>query len=54
MAKDAAKYKKSGGWGYARWVGIDQKPYGKLHECFDCHQIVEDKDYVFSKPAKLP
>lgn len=58
MFKDANKYKSTGGWGYARWLGLDQKPYGKdasfAQECVTCHTPVKDQDYVFTKPAILP
>lgn len=58
MIKDAAKYSATGGWGFARWLGMDQKPYGKdtgfVQECFGCHIPVKDKDYVFSEAAPLP
>ena len=58
MIKDAAKYAKTGGWGFARWLGTDQKPYGKdanfVQECFACHTPVKDQDYVFTQPATLP
>lgn len=58
MVKDAAKYAVSGGWGFARWLGMEQKPYGKDagfdRECFECHLPVKATDYVFTKPAILP
>ncbi|WP_084191099.1 cytochrome P460 family protein [Methylomarinum vadi] len=58
MIKDAVKYKKTGGWGYARWKGMDAVPYGKdenfAKECFNCHSIVKKDDYVFTHPVKLP
>lgn len=58
MFKDDNKYKSTGGWGYARWLGLDQKPYGKdasfAQECVTCHTPVKDQDYVFTKPAILP
>lgn len=58
MVKDAAKYSATGGWGFARWVGKDLKPYGKdasfVQECFGCHTPVKDQDYVFTHPAPLP
>jgi len=58
MHKDSVKYKSTGGWGYARWVGMDAVPYGKdanfAMECFGCHSKVKHKDYVFTIPAKLP
>jgi hypothetical protein len=58
MLKDATKYAKTGGWGYARWLGTEQKPYGKdanfVQECLGCHTPVKDQDYVFTHPATLP
>jgi hypothetical protein len=58
MVKDAKKYEATGGWGFARWLGKDQKPYGKdanfVQECFGCHQPVKDRDWVFTEPAVLP
>ncbi len=58
MVKDSKKYSATGGWGFARWVGTDLKPYGKdasfAGECFGCHTPVKDNDYVFTHPAILP
>lgn len=58
MVKDAAKYAATGGWGFARWVGKDLKPYGKdaafVQECFACHTPVKDKDFVYTHLAPLP
>jgi hypothetical protein len=58
MVKDAKKFAKTGGWGYARWLGAAQKPYGDDadfdQECFTCHTPVESRDYVFTTPIKLP
>jgi len=58
MFKDSEKYKSTGGWGYARWKGLDQKPYGKdenfAQECVACHTPVKDNDWVFTKPAVMP
>ncbi|MBI5740715.1 MAG: cytochrome P460 family protein [Nitrospirae bacterium] len=58
MIKDAKKYSSTGGWGFARWVGLDQKPYGKdadfVQECFGCHTPMKDNDYVFTRPVVLP
>ena len=58
MVKDAEKYADTGGWGFARWKGLDQVPYGKdagfVQECFGCHTPVKDNDYVFTHPATLP
>lgn len=58
MIKDATKHKDTGGWGFARWLGKQQEPYGKdsqfAQECFSCHTPMKDKDYVFTAPATLP
>ncbi len=58
MIKDSRKYASTGGWGFARWKGLDQKPYGKdadfARECFNCHKPVMDNDYVFTHPAEMP
>jgi hypothetical protein len=58
MVKDAKKYKDTGGWGFARFVGNDLKPYGKdagfVSECFGCHLPVANNDYLFTKIVKTP
>ena len=58
MIKDARKFSATGGWGFARWLGMEQQPYGKdanfVQECYGCHLPVKDNDYVFTQPAILP
>jgi len=58
MVKDPVKYKSTGGWGYARWLGEDHKPYGSdanfAQECVGCHTPVKGQDWVFTRPAKIP
>lgn len=58
MIKDAVKYRETGGWGYARWKGMQAEPYGKdanfAQECYGCHSKVAKKDYVFTQPVQLP
>lgn len=58
MIKDAKKYASTGGWGFARWLGQEQKPYGEsadfVQECFGCHTPVKATDYVFTKPVVVP
>ena len=58
MVKDAKKYKDTGGWGFARFVGNDLKPYGKdpgfVNECFGCHTPVAGNDYLFTKLVNTP
>lgn len=58
MLKDATKHAATGGWGYARWLGQDQKPFGEdasfANACVACHTPVKDNDYVFTHPVVLP
>jgi hypothetical protein len=58
MVKDAGKYKKTGGWGFARFVGKELKPYGKdagfVGECFGCHTPVAGNDYLFTRIVTTP
>jgi hypothetical protein len=58
MIKDAKRFAATGGWGFARWLGLEQQPYGKdanfVQECFGCHTPVKDNDYVYTYPAILP
>jgi lipoprotein-anchoring transpeptidase ErfK/SrfK len=58
MIKDSEKYSSTGGWGFARWLGMEQKPYGNdaefVQECFGCHTPMKDNDYVFTHPAVIP
>lgn len=54
MEKHRVQYAGTGGWGFARFVGTDLKPYGKGahfdNECLGCHEPVRDNDYVYSLP----
>jgi len=55
MFKDSEKYKDSYGWGWARWVGLEQTPFDKgMDVCIACHTPVKDRDWVFTGPASLP
>ena len=58
MIKDSAAYPDTGGWGFARWLGLDQRPFGQdatfVEGCFGCHTPVADRDYVFTTPVVLP
>lgn len=57
MIKDAKKYASTKGWGWARWRGMDLKPYGEnaifTAECIACHKPMKNNDYVFTKPFYL-
>ena len=57
MIKDSRKYAATDGWGWARWKGMDLKPYGKnamfTMECTNCHKPMRDNDFVFTMPVNL-
>jgi hypothetical protein len=59
MFKDSEIWGGNGtGWGWARWKGVDQQPYGKdenvARECIACHTPVKGHDWVFTIPALFP
>ncbi len=58
MFKDADAYPQTGGWGFARWLGTEQKPFGDdasfAQQCWDCHEPVDESDYVYTRPALMP
>jgi len=52
MVKDSKKYASTGGWGYSQFD--DGKPLAdqpKLQSCFECHQAVKDRDFLFTRYA---
>jgi len=55
MFKDSEKYSSTYNWGWARWVGMEQKPFQKgTQVCSSCHTPVKKRDWVFTDPALLP
>ena len=55
MFKDSSKYEESYGWGWARWVGLEQEPFdGGMQVCIACHTPVKHRDWVFTDPAQFP
>ena len=58
MVRDTKKYATTGGWGFARWTGLELKPHSQdssaADACFECHKAAKGTDYVFTVPAKLP
>jgi Cytochrome P460 len=53
MVKDSTKYASTGGWGYSQFD--DGKPLtdpAMLQSCFDCHQAIKDRDFVFTHYAQ--
>jgi Cytochrome P460 len=52
MVKDSKKYASTGGWGYSQFD--DGKPLtdaAMLQSCYDCHALIKDRDYVFTRYA---
>lgn len=59
MFKDTEKWAETKGWGWARWVGLEQTPFGQNADsahsaCIACHTPVAGQDWVFTKPAAMP
>ncbi|AZA46970.1 cytochrome P460 [Chryseobacterium carnipullorum] len=56
MIKDRKKYASTKGWGWARFLTTDLKPYGNdesfTKECVNCHTPVANTDYVFTLPMQ--
>jgi hypothetical protein len=56
MIRDSQKYASTKGWGWARWRGVDLKPYGKdahfARECVGCHNPLAKTNYVFTAPIR--
>ncbi len=56
MAKDAKKWKETGGWGYEGFKGDSksERAVGKnaATACHQCHTQQKDKDFVFSSTRK--
>lgn len=57
MIKDKVKFESTKGWGWARWIGDELKPFGKdktfSNSCINCHVPVKDKDYTFTPAIKF-
>lgn len=56
MVRDAKKFSETEGWGFARFGGLDLKPYGKTASfatsCINCHQLAKGTGFVFDIPTK--
>ncbi|WP_276482379.1 heme-binding domain-containing protein [Paraflavitalea pollutisoli] len=57
MVKDSKQYASTEGWGFAKFDGLQLKPYGKTADfaitCINCHrELVPDQDFVFNIPTK--
>jgi hypothetical protein len=57
MVKDHDLYRKTDGWGWGRWRGLDLKPYGTnsqfVAECTGCHEPVRGDDFVYTLPVTV-
>ncbi len=55
MFKESNKFVETYGWGWARWVGKQQRPFNNgMQQCITCHTPVKENDWVFTEPASLP
>jgi hypothetical protein len=53
MVKNSRKYTSTGGWGYSQFD--DGKPLtdaAMLQSCYDCHALIKDRDFVFTRYAR--
>jgi hypothetical protein len=51
MVKDSKKYAATGGWGYAHFDDGKSADDTVLNTCFPCHELVKNRDYVFTRYA---
>jgi hypothetical protein len=52
MVRDSVKYASTGGWNYSQFD--DGKPLRDakaIQSCFDCHALIKDRNYVFTRYA---
>jgi len=55
MFKDSEKYTETGGWGWARWLGVNQKPFNQGSQvCISCHAPVKNRDWVYTEAVEFP
>jgi len=55
MFKDTEKYTETSGWGWARWLGVNQKPFNQGSQvCVSCHTPVKSRDWVYTEAAEFP
>ena len=55
MFKDSEQFSDTHGWGWARWVGLEQVAFDDgMQACIACHTPVRERDWVFTDPAVMP
>ena len=55
MFKDSERFADTKGWGWARWLGLEQVAFNEgMQACVACHTPVQDRDWVFTEPAPMP
>lgn len=54
MIKNQEQFRKTKGWGWARWKDKELQPHGAtalfVNECTNCHKPAEKTDFIFTKP----
>ena len=57
MIRNKKKYKATGGWGFALFDAngnrFPEDETKQVESCFACHNIVQERGYVFSQPMDL-
>ena len=52
MVKDSTRYASTGGWGYSQFdEGKPLTDTAMLQRCYECHALIKDRDYVFTRYA---
>ena len=52
MVKDSSRYASTGGWGYSQFdEGKPLQDAAMLQSCYECHSLIKDRDYVFTRYA---
>ena len=51
MVKDSQKFAATGGWGYAHFENGKSADDAVLRNCFPCHALMKERDYVFTRYA---
>lgn len=55
MVRDSEQFRDTEGWGFARFDGLELKPYSTAAEpskCISCHQAAANTGFVFDLPIK--
>jgi len=51
MVRDSKRYASTGGWGFSQFDDGKPAPPSAVTGCFPCHQLIQDRDLVFTRYA---